>query len=84
MYFRVRFSSLSLSLSMIFPLLPDVLSHCFCAAASSINEPAAFPRASMILGKIVQLETRSVVSLVNPKSERQPQVIKLLVQKKWQ
>jgi len=29
----------------------------------------------MILGKIVQLETRSVVSLVNPKSERQPQVI---------
>jgi hypothetical protein len=43
--------------------------------ASSINEPAAFPRASMILGKIVQLETRSVASLVNPKSERQPQVI---------
>jgi hypothetical protein len=69
---------------MIFSLLPDVLSHCFCAAASSINEPAAFPRASMIFGKIVQLETRSVASLVNPKSERQPQVTKLLVQKKWQ
>ncbi|CAM6050174.1 unnamed protein product [Sphagnum compactum] len=43
--------------------------------ASSINEPAAFPRASMIFGTIVQPETRSVASLVNPKSERQPQVI---------